>query len=155
MEVIHLELYNKDRERFLNNFEPRERGPALNILLRAERSGAGTVDAVVETVRRRVRERFDRDGIGASQLYWRLHTLEDTDLQAGARFALKWESLPEAERSRIKRERSTPYIEGAMSGKPPSGAQLDFLETLRYTGPEPADRAAASALIDEALRAAG
>lgn len=66
--ILHDDVM-QDRERFLSNFDHRERGPALNVLLDA--------------------------------------------------------------------------------------AQLDFLETLRHTGPEPADRAEASRFIDEALRAAG
>jgi len=144
---------NEDRERFLDQFETRSRGPALNILLFAVRDGAGTVDEVVETVRRRVRERFDRDGMAASRIYWRLREMPDADLEAGARVALAWEFLPEAEREKIKRARALPYIEGAMSGKPPSTAQLDFLETLGRTGPEPEDRAAASRMIEDALKA--
>lgn len=33
--------HQQDRERFLNNFEPRERGPALNLVLNTVRDGAG------------------------------------------------------------------------------------------------------------------
>lgn len=143
-----MQLYQRDRERFLNNFEPLERGPALNVLLGAVRDGTGTVDAVVESVRRRVRERFDRDGMAASGVYWRLWETPGADLEAGARFALSWETLPEGERSRIKRQRARPHVEGAMSGKPPTTAQLDFLESLGWTGEEPEDRAEASGLIN-------
>ena len=62
------------------------------------------------------------------------------------------EQLPYEARQRVKAERATPYLLEAMRGKPVTDKQSAYLRALGHIGPQPEDRAAASALIDRLTR---
>jgi hypothetical protein len=59
------------------------------------------------------------------------------------------------DRQRVKAERAAPYLQRAMRGQPVTAKQTAYLQALGYAGPQPEDRAAASALIDSLKREGG
>jgi hypothetical protein len=69
-----------------------------------------------------------------------------------ARTVITYERLPYDARQRVKAERATPYLLEAMRGKPVTDKQGMLLRALGYVGPQPEDRAAASALITHLKR---
>ncbi|GIW31056.1 MAG: hypothetical protein KatS3mg071_1230 [Meiothermus sp.] len=137
------------RQTFLSHFTDSQRSTANNLLLEAVRAGCSEPHQVVgyalETARRRCH-------LEAAQTLLLLAELDFEALLAGARWALWWESLPYAERQRLKAERSEPVIERWMAGQPPTEKQLRYLHNLGYRGPTPANRLEASRLIDELVK---
>jgi len=69
-----------------------------------------------------------------------------------AETVIAYEHLPYDARQRVKAERATPYLLEAMRGKPVTDKQRTLLRALGYMGPQPEDRAAASALIHHLKR---
>jgi hypothetical protein len=65
---------------------------------------------------------------------------------------LALEQLPAAEKAHLKEGRSKPYVLEAMKGKPITDKQRWLIRSKGYTGELPADRAAASEIIDALLR---
>jgi hypothetical protein len=139
-----------DREAFLSHFTTEQRSAAMNLVLAAVRAGCSepnqVVGYVIATAERRLKL-----GWGA-ELAQAVLALDREALLAGARWGLWWESLPYAERQRLKQERSTPAIERYMAGQLPTEKQLSYLQSLGYHGPAPANRLEASRLIDEAVK---
>jgi hypothetical protein len=140
----------QDRETFLGHFATEQKSAAANLILKAVRAGCDNphqvVGYVIATAERRLRL-----GWGA-ELAQAVLELDRETLLAGARWALWWESLPYAEKQRLKAERSTPAIERYMAEQPPTEKQLSYLQALGYSGPAPANRLEASRLIDEAVK---
>ncbi|RIH88845.1 hypothetical protein [Calidithermus roseus] len=140
----------QERGLFLSYFPPEYRSTAANCLLTAVRQGCADPNQVVgyalETARRRMR--------WGSEAFHTLVWLAEFDpeaLLAGARWALWWESLPFAERQRIKRERSEEAVTRWMETQPPTEKQLSYLRVLGYTD-EVANRLEASRLVDGYLK---
>jgi hypothetical protein len=139
-----------DREAFLGHFSTEQKSAAANLILKAVRAGCDNPHQVVGFVTAEAERRLALgwgDGLARAVL-----RLDREALLAGARWALWWESLPYAERQRLKQERSTPAIERYMAEQPPTEKQLSYLQALGYSGPAPANRLEASRLIDEVMR---
>jgi hypothetical protein len=136
----------QDRETFLGNFTTEQKSAAMNLVLGAVRAGCDNPHQVVGFVTAEAERRLKLGwGVEVAQaLLW----LDREALLAGARWALWWESLPYAERQRLKLERSTPAIERYMEGQPPTEKQLSYLQSLGYHGLAPATRLEASRLIE-------
>jgi hypothetical protein len=71
---------------------------------------------------------------------------------AYAQSVIDYEALPPERRQKVKAERTFAVLKEAMRDKTVTERQRNYLKVLRYTGPEPKDRAAASALIDQLLK---
>jgi len=74
--------------------------------------------------------------------------LDPAGALAYAASVLAYQALPLEARQRAKAERAFAFLKSAMVGKPATAPQLYRLRMLGYVGEPPADRAAASALID-------
>ncbi|WP_223299660.1 DUF3072 domain-containing protein [Meiothermus taiwanensis] len=131
---------------FLSHFPHNQRATATNFLLQAIRAGCNEPNQVVgyalETACRRCH-------LEAAQTLLLLSELDFEALLAGARWALWWESLPPAEKHRIRAEREDEAITQWRAKQPPTARQLRYLHSLGYRGPTPANRLEASRLIDE------
>lgn len=134
-----------DRLTYLAYFPPEQRSTAANSLLEAVRAGCSEPHQVVGYALEKAARRTWNEAAHTLRL---LAELDPEALLAGARWALWWESLPYAERQRLKAERSEPVIERWMAGQPPTEKQLRYLHNLGYRGPTPANRLEASKLID-------
>lgn len=135
-----------DRLAYLTYFPTEQRSSAVNILLEAVRAGCSEPHQVVGYALEKAARRTWNEA--ARRTLRLLSELDFEALLAGARWALWWESLPYAERQRLKAERSEPVIERWMAGQPPTEKQLRYLHNLGYRGPTPANRLEASKLID-------
>ncbi|GEM83622.1 hypothetical protein [Meiothermus hypogaeus] len=138
-----------DRLAFLSHFPPEQRSTAANNLLEAVRAGCSEPHQVVGYALEKAARRYHLE---AAQTLLLLPELDFEALLAGARWALWWESLPPAEKRRIREERAEPAIERWMAEQPPTEKQLRYLASLGYRGPTPANRHEASRLIDELVK---
>lgn len=134
-----------DRLAFLAHFPPEQRSTAANNLLEAVRAGCSEPHQVVGFALEKARQRSDLE---AAQTLLLLSHLDPEALLAGARWALWWESLPPAEKHRVRAEREDEAITQWRAKQPPTARQLRYLHNLGYRGPEPANRLEASRLID-------
>jgi hypothetical protein len=118
----------------------------------ATRKGACTPRAVVATVIHDLQRRLQwGDDPTLAAVLDQLQSAPALALQyAGT--VITYEQLPYEARQQVKAERTAPYLLEAMRGKPVTDKQSAYLRTLGHTGPEPEDRAAASALIDRLTR---
>jgi hypothetical protein len=137
-----------DPRTFLEHFPATRRGPIANWFHAAVRAGAQTPLQVLAAVRATCHRRLAwGDTPDASLVLARLDT-DQAGALAYAKSLIAYEALPYGERQRVKAERSFAYLKQSMMGKEATAAQLSFLRALGYRGEPPADRAAASALIE-------
>jgi hypothetical protein len=114
----------------------------------AVRSGTQQPAQVLQAVRQEcARRRHWRDETDAAVVLEALDT-DPAGALAYAQSVLDYEQLPYEARQRVKAERAIHYLKQGMQGKPATVAQLAYIRGLGYRGEPPADRAAASALID-------
>ena len=128
----------------------------------AVRNGAQTPQAVCSGVWQTIQRRLDWQTI-QRRLEWSttpesrgflLHGLEvlrstQPEALAYAAYVLEYEALPYEARQRVKAERAMGFLRQAMVGKEVTPAQRSYLQALGYRGAAPADRQAASQLIDQ------
>ena len=138
-----------DPRSFLEQFPAHRRSTIANWFHYAFRHGAQSPAAVLSAVRQTcARRQQGRNDPDAAQVVAAL----DAD-QAGAlgyaQYVIEYEALPLDARRKLKAERAFGYLKEAMIGKPPTPAQVSYLHSLGHRGPAPADRQAASQLIDE------
>lgn len=138
-----------DRLTFLAHFPHNQRATATNVLLSAVRAGCSNPHQVVGYALESARRRYWNEACLTLVL---LAELDPEALEAGARWALWWESLPREEKQRLKSERAGEAVERWMEGQPPTAKQVAYLRKLGHTGEEPANRLEASRLIDTLLR---
>lgn len=146
---------------FLNWFEASRRSGVANLFHESVRRGASSPKDVVADVEAVVRRRavasatWARQSPGAradadrDDFILRMIREHRPEALAYAQHVYDWELLPQPERDRQKEERAGYYRVEFMRTKPVTEKQIKFLKALGYTGPEPADRAEASRLIDE------
>ena len=134
---------------FLEHFPTARRGPIANWFHHAVRRGAQQPGQVLDAVRQACARRLSWSDTPDATLV--LHTL-DTDPAGAFAYAqsiIVYEGLPREARQRVKAERTFAYLKLSMRGKDATPAQHWRLRRLGYAGKLPADRAAASALIDQ------
>jgi hypothetical protein len=140
---------------WLGQWPPERRSLLANIFCTAVRSGATTPEGVLAGVGNEVlrRARWAADPDRKAHFQAVLTALIE-DLAGALSYAhevLAWEALPYPEKQRLKAERAKIHIAAYMAGKPVTDRQRAFLESLGYQGQTPANRAAASELIDQLL----
>jgi hypothetical protein len=74
---------------------------------------------------------------------------DHADALVYAAYVIAYEALPYEVHQRVKAERVIYYLKQKMVGKAVTEPQLAYLRALGYAGEPPADRAAASVLIDQ------
>jgi hypothetical protein len=141
-----------DARAFLENFAPARRGPVANLFHGAVRGGASTPQAVLLAVQTDCGQRLRWGGATDAPAVLRALQHDREGALAYAEYVLHYERLPLAERQKLKAERAVHFVKQAMVGKAATAAQLAYLVALGHTGAV-ADRAEASRLIDECLRA--
>jgi hypothetical protein len=110
------------------------------------------VHQVQETVRRRLQwAGTDTDTVHMQAVLEALQ-IDRPGALIYAGSVIDYERLPYDERQRVKAARAIPYLHEVMRGKPVTEKQAACLRAMGYTGPSPADRADASALIDTLKR---
>jgi hypothetical protein len=148
-----------DPRAWLQNFPAARRSAISNWFYYAVRGGHTTPAAVIHQVQQEIQRRLQwaRDTETEAHLHIVQEALQ-TDRAGALAYAesiIAYEQLPYEVRQRIKAERAAPYLEQAMRRKPVTERQTAFLRALGYVGPQPEDRAAASALIDRLTREGG
>jgi hypothetical protein len=147
---------NSDPRAWLEHFPANRRSTIANWFHYAVRGGATTPNAVVHQVQQTVQHRLQwaRDAVAETHLHTVREALqtERAGALAYAASVIAYEQLPYDARQRVKAARATSYLQEAMRGKPVTEKQTVLLRLLGYTGPQPEDRAAASALIDRLTR---
>jgi hypothetical protein len=139
----------QDPRAFLKHFESGRRSAVANWFHFAVRAGASTPGDVRLAVWRTVQDRLQWGN--ETDAPWVLQAL-DTDPAGALAYAahvLAYERLPDEARQRVKAERAVHFLKEAMRAKPVTEKQRLYLQALGYTGEAPADRAAASRMIDE------
>jgi hypothetical protein len=130
-----------------------------NLFHGAVRAGATTPPLIVRAVQVALHRRLQyatppRNATDETlHAVWQALQAAPQDAYAYAQSVLNWESLPRAERERQKQERGRHFQQQYMSQLPVTPQQHAFLRTLGHTGEPPANRAAASTLIDALLGA--
>ena len=148
-----------DPRAWLEHVPATRRSGVANWFHYAVRAGYTTSAAVLSQVQQTVQHRLQWASAhtDVTHLHAVLEALQ-TD-RAGAvtyaRAVIDYERLPYDARQRIKAARATPYLQEAMRGQPITTKQAAYLRALGYTGPQPEDRAAASALIDRLQQGGG
>jgi hypothetical protein len=143
---------------WLEHFPPHCRSPISNWFHNTVRGGATTPAAVLWQVQREAQGRLGATGHVVDPYCQAILDLLQTDRAGALAYAedvLAYERLPREERQRVKAERAAPYLQKAMRGQPVTAKQTAYLRALKYAGPPPEDRAAASALIDSLTREGG
>ena len=157
-ESSHYE-HTTDPRAFLEHFLAPRRSVTANWFHDAVRGGATTPATVLHQVHQTVQRRLHwaSPQTDVAHLQTVLTALqEDRDgALAHAQSVIDYERLPYEARQRMKAERANPYLQEAMGGKPVTERQTAFLRALGYAGPQPQDRATASALIDRLKREGG
>jgi hypothetical protein len=140
---------NDELRAWLDHILAVRRGVISNWFHQAVRGGHRTPQAVLTAIHERCHWntswRGDPDGPTGLQAL-------ATDPEGALRYAhyvIMYEALPYQERQKLKAARARTYLKNAMQGKPTAPLQLRYLESLGWRGEPPADRAAASALIDQ------
>ena len=85
------------------------------------------------------------------QHVWQSLQVAPHEAYAYAQTVLDREALPYVERQQRKAERGTHYQQAHMATLPATDKQFSLLRSLGYTGEPPANRAAASTLIERLL----
>lgn len=148
-----------DPRAWLEHFPAPRRSGVANWFHYAVRAGHTTLAAVVFQVEQTVLRRLQWASAHTDTAHLRtvLEALQADRAGALAYAAnvIAYEQLPYDVRQRVNAARATPYLQEAMRGKPVTEKQTALLRTLGYTGPQPDDRAAASALIDRLTQGGG
>jgi hypothetical protein len=134
------------------------RSTVANWFHNAVRSGMTMPESVLWQVQRETQGRLGATGHVVDPHCQAILDLLRTDRAGALAYAedvLAYERLPYEERQRVKAERAAPYLQKAMRGQPVTPKQTAYLRSLKYAGPPPEDRAAASALIDSLTREGG
>jgi hypothetical protein len=141
-----------DAREWLTQWPTGRRSLLANLFHFAVRNSACTPRAVVAAVIQDLQRRLQwSDDTMLNAVLEQLQSDPALALQyAGT--VITYERLPYEARQRVKAERATPYLQEAMRGKPITDKQAAYLRALGHTGPQPEDRAAASALIDRLTR---
>jgi len=145
---------NADGEAFLSHLQVSDRGVIANWFYQAARRGD---DQTPEGICRYVDDLcYQRNEREYNQRCDDCHYTIKNHVGAAlsfARYVIWREALPDADRRAEKARRRKPFAREAatlsMAGKPVTEAQLRYLHNLGHTGKPPADRAEASALIDQ------
>jgi hypothetical protein len=122
------------------------------------RGGVTTPEAVLWQVQREAQSRLGSTGHVVDPYCQAILDLLRTDRAGALVYAasvIAYENLSHQDRQRVKAERAAPYLQKAMRGQPVTAKQTAYLRALKYAGPPPEDRAAASALIDSLTREGG
>jgi hypothetical protein len=126
-----------------------------NIFCTVVRSGATTPEDVLagvgNDVLRRARWEPEPDRKAHFQAVLTALIQDRAGALAYVHEVIAWESLPYADKQRLKAERATQYRQAYMATRPATEKQQAFLTPLGYQGPKPANRALASGLIDQIL----
>jgi hypothetical protein len=158
VDAAHQELTINPRI-WLERFAAARRSGVANHFHNAARTGCSTPEAIVNQVRQTVHRRLQwaSDHVDLDHLRTVLNAIQEDrpGALAYAAAVIAYEQLPYEARQRVKAERATPYLQEAMRARPVTEKQTAYLRALRYTGPQPEDRAAASALIDQLTREGG
>jgi hypothetical protein len=136
-----------DPREWLTQWPAGRRSLLANTFHFATRKGACTPHAVVAAVIQDLQRRLQRGD--DAMLRAVLEQLQSNPALAlpYAETVITYEQLPYEARQRAKAERATPYLLEAMRGKPVTDKQSASLRALGHIGPQPEERAAASALI--------
>jgi len=149
-------IHSADPRAWLEHLPANRRSAIANLFHHAVRGGHTTPATVVHQVQQEVhrRRQWASDHVDLEHLQTVLNAIEEdrTGAIAYAAAVIAYEQLPYDARQRVKAERAIPYLQEAMRGQPVTEKQTAYLRALRYTGPQPEDRAAASALIDQLTR---
>jgi len=141
---------------WLEHFPQARRSAVVNLFHYSVRAGASHPDAVLLAVTHEVRRRLAwcRDPAQHAPFEQVRAALQSAHAEAlaYAESVLAWESLPADERERRKAARAREYQREHMRRQPPTDKQLGYIRSLGYSGPHPADRLAASELIDQLLQ---
>ena len=152
----HCDEHAADPRAFLGHFLAPRRSATANWFHDAVRGGATTPATVLhqvqQTVQRRLNWASPRTDVAHLQAVLTALQEDRAGALAYAASVITYEQLPHEARQRVKAERATPYLQEAMRGKAVTDKQSAYLRALGYTGPQPEDRAAASALIDRLTR---
>src|SRR5713226_2072800 len=144
------QVNNADPRAWLEHFPAARRSGVSNQFHCAVRGGATTPATVLHKVQQTVQRRLQwvTPYTDVAHLQTVLTALQEAraGALAYAQSVLDYEHLPYEARQRVKAERASLYLQEAMRGKPVTDKQSAYLRTLGYTGPQPEDRAAASAL---------
>jgi hypothetical protein len=142
---------------WLEHFAPERRSGVANLFHQVHRAGAATPPLILHDVRQGVRRRLQSQYCSPDRAAHLALVLEALDCAHDAALAyaeevIAWNRLPQPERDTIKAERRREYQQTHMRAQPPTSKQISFLRALGDLGPDPANRAAASALIDALLK---
>lgn len=137
---------------WLDHFPPERRSTIANWFHHGVRNGARTPQAVCSAVWQTVQQRlhWSSDLANRQFLQGALDTLRATQQEAlaYAQSVLEYERLPYEARQQVKAQRTLAALKLGMRGKPTTEAQYGLC-TPAGDGELPADRAEASALIDQ------
>ncbi len=145
-----------DRKRILERFPQNRRAYVANTVLFAVRAGAKNPLQVLVDVNKtltgaleRARRWNNQSGIieRTEQVYIILHEHHEEAMDL-CRWALWWESLPQAERDRQKAARGAEHRQAYMESQPASEKQVAYIRALGFAG-EVTSKAHASELIDQ------
>jgi hypothetical protein len=140
---------------WLDQWPPERRSLLANIFCHAVRTGATTPDGVLAGVGNDVLRRVRWEPDPACKTHFQAVLTALMEDRAGAlAYAgeiLHWETLSSPEKRLLKAQRAKVHIFAYMAGKPVTERQQAFLASLGYQGAAPANRPAASALIDSLL----
>jgi hypothetical protein len=152
-------ISSDDARAFLSYFPVTHRSTVANWFHYAVRAGASTPLMVIARVRQEIHHRLRwAHSEDTTALLSQVLGMLQSDAAGACAYAesvIGWERLPCAERQRKKTTRAEQYQQQYMATQPPTAKQLAYLATLGYRGALPANRLAASALIDEALSRKG
>jgi acetyl-CoA carboxylase carboxyltransferase component len=138
----------------LPHIPPRQRGPVMNYFLTPVRAGVMNPAAIVKTViahmradLKRRRQFYANDRLDDFRQALIAVISHPTEALALAQEAVDYHRLPDAERQRLKAERSERHRQEYMASQPPTEKQLAYLRNLGVAT-APANRLDASQLIE-------
>ena len=146
--------------KFLEQFDKGRWSTVANWYCYAFRDGATTLDDLIQAVRKKcetvIRYHANRPSYDQGQAFLSdqlLDVLETDESYNFAEFIIARESLPEAERQRLKALRADEQRAAYMESQPPSEKQLLYLKGLGHAEDQmPTSKAEASKLIDGYLQ---
>jgi len=144
-----------DARAWLEHFPAARRSGIANWYHYAVRNGATTAAGVVHQVQQTVlrHQQWSSNATEGAHFQSVLQALQ-TDRSGALAYAeavITWERLPYDERQRQKQARGRHFQQQYMAIQPVTDKQLRYLQCLGYVGEMPANRTAASSLIDGLL----